>query len=63
MTRRTPDRRHITELVTAIAKITRNLDARITIQFDRDRRGGTAIPDGYPTSTLGAGGSSEHTTT
>ena len=64
MTRRTtPDRRHIDATVMAATKLLHKLDHRLHAQMQRDRRGGTAIPDGYPASTIGGDGGSEHSST
>lgn len=53
-----PAKNHVEEAVRAATKLLAGLDRRITVQLQRAARGGIARADGYPTSTLGAGGSS-----
>ncbi len=58
-----PDHRHVDGTVTAIVALARPMASRLTAQLQRDARGGSALPDGYPAGTLGGGGGSEDTST
>lgn len=62
-----PHADHVATTIKALDALLRKTNggmaARITAQLNRDRRGGSAIPDGYPSSTLGGGGGSGPTIT
>lgn len=51
-----PDHSQLARITDPTIELIRSFPRRLAVQLDRERRGGSAVPDGYPSSSGGGSG-------